>query len=53
MKSPIARLHLDKSALDATPFYLDELSLIFYYPNILPEIVFTNPQMLLDKSQSL
>ena len=47
------RLHLDESALDAALIYLDELSLIFYYPNILPEIVFTNPQVLLDKISEL
>ena len=47
------RLHLDESALDAALIYLDELSLVFYYPNILPEIVFTNPQVLLDKISEL
>ena len=47
------RLHLDESALDAALMYLDELSLIFYYPNILSEVVFTNPQVLLDKISEL
>ena len=47
------RLHLDESALDAALMYLDELSLIFYYPDILPEVVFTNPQVLLDKISEL
>ena len=47
------RLHLDESALDAALIYLDELSLVFYYPEILPEIVFTNPQVLLDKISEL
>ena len=47
------RLHLDESALDAALIYLDELSLIFYYPDILPEVVFTNPQVLLDKISEL
>ena len=47
------RLHLDESAVDAALFYLDELSLVFYYPDILPEIVFTNPQVLLDKISEL
>ena len=47
------RLHLDESALDAALIYLDELSLVFYYPDILPEIVFTNPQVLLDKISEL
>ena len=47
------RLHLDESALDAALIYLDELSLVFYYPEILPEVVFTNPQVLLDKISEL
>ena len=47
------RLHLDENALDAALMYLDELSLIFYYPDILPEVVFTNPQVLLDKISEL
>ena len=47
------RLHLDESALEAALIYLDELSLVFYYPYILPEVVFTNPQVLLDKISEL
>ena len=47
------RLHLDESALDAALIYLDELSLVFYYPDILREVVFTNPQVLLDKISEL
>ena len=43
------RLHLDESALDAALIYLDELSLVFYYSDILPVIVLTNPQVVLDK----
>ena len=43
------RLQLDESALEAALIYLDELSMIFYYPEILPELVFTDPQVLLDK----
>ena len=47
------RLHLDESTVEAALIYLDELSLIFYYPDILPELVFTNPQVLLDKVSEL
>ena len=47
------RLHFDESMLEAALTYLDELSLIFYYPDILPEIVFTNPQVVLDKISEL
>ena len=46
-------LHIDKNALEAALIYLDELSLIFYYPEILPGVVFTNPQVLLDKLSEL
>ena len=47
------RLHLDESALDAALIYLDELSLVFYYSDILSGVVFTNPQVLLDKISEL
>lgn len=47
------RLRLNKSTLEAALMYLDELSLIFYYPEILPNHVFTNPQVLLDKISEL
>ena len=43
------RLHLDKNALDAALFYLDELLLLFYYSDILSEVVFTNPYVVFDK----
>ena len=46
-------LHLDESTVEAALIYLDELSLIFYYPEILPNLVFTNPQVLLDKVSEL
>ena len=48
-----SKLHFDDSTLKAALIYLDELSLIFYYPEILPELVFTNPQVLLDKVTEL
>ena len=48
-----SKLHFDESTLEAALMYLDELSLIFYYPKILPELVFTNPQVLLDKISEL
>ena len=47
------RLHLNESALDAALIYFNELSLIFYYPDILPEVVFTDPQVLLNKISEL
>ena len=48
-----SKLHFDESTLEAVLIYLDELSLIFYYPEILPELVFTNSQVLLDKISEL
>jgi GTPase SAR1 family protein len=44
------RLRLNESTLEAALMYLDELSLILYYPEI---HVFTNPQVLLDKISEL
>ena len=48
-----SKVHFDESTLEAALIYLDELSLIFYYPEILPELVFTNPQVILDKISEL
>ena len=47
------RLHIDESMLEAALIYLDELSLLFYFPVILPNLVFTNPQVILDKISEL
>ena len=43
----------DESALDDALKYLDQLNLIFYYPDILPGIVFASAQVLLDKVTEL
>ena len=47
------KLHIDESMLEAALTYLDELSLLFYFPVILPNLVFTNPQVILDKISEL
>ena len=47
------RFHFDESTLEAALMYLDELSLILYYPDVLPDLVFINPQVLLDKISEL
>ncbi len=44
---------MSESTLEAALMYLDELSLILYYPEILPNHIFTNPQVLLDKISEL
>ena len=43
----------DESALDDALKYLDQLNLIFYYPHILPGVVFASAQILLDKVTEL
>ena len=46
-------LHFDKHTLDAALQFLDEMSVVFYFPEILEGVVFTNPQVLLDKVTEL
>ena len=43
----------DESALNAALQYLDQLNLIYYYPDILPGVVFASAQVLLDKVTEL
>ena len=43
----------DEAALDAALVYLDQLNLVFYYPDILPGVVFASAQVLLDKVTEL
>ena len=43
----------DEFALDAALNYLDQFNLIFYYPEILPGVVFASAQVLLDKVTEL
>lgn len=40
-------LHFDRESFQAALHYLDELNIIFYYPDILPDTVFTDSQGLL------
>ena len=49
----IEKLHFEEDSFEAAIHYLDELSVLFYYPNILPNIVFADPQILLDKVTEL
>ena len=48
-----ADLHFDKHTLDVALQFLDEFSVIFYFPEVLGGIVFVNPQVLLDKVTEL
>ena len=49
----IEKLHFEEDAVDAALQYLDQVSAILYYPKILPNIVFADPQVLLDKVSEL
>ena len=43
-------LHFDEHTLEAALEFLDEISVLFYFPEVLEGVVFTNPQVLLDKA---
>ena len=51
----INKLHFqqDTAEFDAAIHYLDELSVLFYYPRILPDVIFADPQVILDKVTEL
>jgi len=42
-------LNIDKEALNAALEYFDSLNIFLYYPSVLPEVVFSSPQVLPDK----
>ena len=48
-----SELHFEKHTIEAALLFLDELSAVFYFPEILEGVVFTNPQVLLDKTAEL
>ena len=43
------KLHFDEDSFDAALVYLDQLNVIFYFSEILPNVIFANTQVLLDK----
>ena len=51
----IDKLHFEEDAaeFEAAIHYLDELSVLFHYPSILPDVIFADPQVLLDKVTEL
>ena len=49
----IEKLHFEEDAVDAALQYLDQVSAIMYYPKILPNVVFADPQIVLDKISEL
>ena len=46
-------LNIDGETLMAALQYFDDLNIFIYYPSILPEVVFSNPQIILDKVTEL
>ena len=48
-----ALLNINGEALTAALEYFDDLNIFLYYPSVLPELVFSNPQILLDKVTEL
>ena len=48
-----AVLNIDAKALRAALEYFDDLNIFLYYPSLLPGIVFSNPQVILDKVTEL
>ena len=48
-----ASLNINAEALTAALQYFDNLNIFLYYPSILPEVVFSDPQVLLDKITEL
>ena len=48
-----SKLHFDEESLRAALVFLDGLSVVFHYKNILPKVVFANPQVVLDKASEL
>ena len=48
-----SKLHFDEESLRAALVFLDGLSEVFHYKDILPNIIFANPQVLLDKASEL
>ena len=48
-----AELHFDRHTLDAALQFLDQISVVLYFPEVLEGVLFTNPQVLLDKATEL
>jgi len=47
------KLHFDTESFEAALQYLHKLNIIFYYPKTLPNVIFTNRQVLLNKVTEL
>ena len=49
----IEKLHFEEPGVEAALQYLEKLSVLFYFPEILPEVVFADPQVIIDKVSEL
>ena len=49
----VEKLHFEEAAVEAALQYLEQLSVLFYFPEILPEVVFADPQVIIDKVSEL
>ena len=49
----IEKLHFEEAAVETALQYLRKLSVLFYFPEILPEVVFADPQVIIDKVSEL
>lgn len=56
-RAAVEKLHFNANASDsefeAALEYLSKLSVLFYYPRVLPNVIFANPQAILDKVTEL
>ena len=48
-----SKLHFDEKSLRAALVFLDGLSVVFHYEHVIPNVVFANPQVVLDKASEL
>ena len=48
-----SKLGMDNSEVDQCLIYLDSMRLCIYYPNLLPHVVFTNPQFLVESLSNI
>ncbi len=53
LRVAMEKLHFKEDSLDAAIEYLDQISVLFYYRDILPNVVFADPQVILDKVTEL
>ena len=49
----VEKLHFEEYAVESALQYLYQLSVLFYYPEILPNVVFVKPQVIIDKISEL